>query len=116
MPVLHYMISVKPIGDLLNPVPALCLQVELNQTRFLPKSLHLFLLGPVDYPNKERNLGSISNLEGQMMMRGVEVGKLMGMRWTLMVMNLIRLLLGLAVVVSRDVDGVRNLIVKSVER
>jgi hypothetical protein len=50
------------------------------------------------------------------MMRGVEVEKWMGMRWTLMEMSLIRLLLGLVVVVSRDADGVRSSIVKSVER
>jgi hypothetical protein len=49
-------------------------------------------------------------------MRGVEVGKWMGMRWTLMEMNLIHLLLGLVVVVSRDVDGVRSLTVKFVEK
>jgi hypothetical protein len=50
------------------------------------------------------------------MMRGVEVGKWMEMRWTLMVMNLIRLLLGPVAVVSRDVDGVRSSTVRSVER
>jgi hypothetical protein len=50
------------------------------------------------------------------MMRGVEVERLMEMRWTLMEMNLIRLLWELVVVVSRDGDEVRSLIVKSVER
>lgn len=74
-PDLHYMISVKLIEDLRNLVPAPCLLVELNQILSLPKFQHRFLFGPADYLLKERNLGLISNLGGQTMMRGVEVGR-----------------------------------------